>query len=105
MAHNKQAQTPNAEQLQVEVGPEMIDGYTRVELDAMFTRLHQPGDWKAPIDATVRVDGRDMHVITKAVEFFTATIPTITVIAANRDGSSFVRVQAQGYRMGPAGDH
>lgn len=64
-----------------------------------FKRVANKKDWKAPIDAIIRVD--DFEAINDAVEFFTAT----TLRVDENMGHGKVRVKAKGYRMGPAGDH
>lgn len=66
-----------------------------------FDRVANSNDWRAPIDAVVVVlDDAELEDIRDAVEFFTATQATITLV----DGRTY-RVQADGYRRGPAGDH
>ena len=76
-----------------QVGP-----YTRGQLNDMFDRLHDPGDWKAPIEAWVREV--DLDLAQAAVEFYTAT--EVAVVAW--DGR-YCKIKAAGYRAGPAGDH
>lgn len=76
--------------------------WTRHELDRAFSKLHPPGDWKGPIDATV--DHADLAISLEAVEFFTAT--ACQVMPAERDKVRRVsrfRITSPGYRMGPAG--
>lgn len=71
--------------------------FTRRELMDAFSAVEEPGDWKAPIDQVVPEDF-DLDAIAAAVEFFTATEATFTDAGGRR-----VRVEADGYRMGPAG--
>jgi hypothetical protein len=64
-----------------------------------FSQVQDPDDWKAPIDTVV--DARqDLELVRQAIVYFTATVPTFSDA-----GDGQVRVQADGYRMGPAGDH
>lgn len=95
----------------------------RDEAHALFSLVSPPGvNWKAPINAWVPVKvlassdlddlatpvpaelvGRDLDDLVYAVEFFTGTTPTVTMI-----DTPFVRyahVQSVGYAAGPAGDH
>ena len=71
------------------------------ELRAAYDRIRNPVDWKAPIDAILRLD--QVPIAQAAVEFFTATKLRITTSYA--EPRNYVRVQAIGYRAGPAGDH
>jgi hypothetical protein len=83
---------------------ERVGGYTIDELQAAFNRVRDARDWKAPIRATVgaraKHGGIDVALLAKiaaAVEFYTATKPTITIIGTT------AHVTAVGYRQGPAG--
>ncbi len=73
-------------------------GYTREILQDIFTAIQNPKDWKAPIIAEIApsLEDKVLHAIT----FFTATTPTFTVLE-----SGYLKVEADGYRKGPAGDH
>jgi hypothetical protein len=62
-----------------------------------FDLVANPADWKAPIDAVVPIK-TDLAMLVDAIEWFTATKPTITYAGA--DG---FHVAAIGYRAGPAG--
>lgn len=42
-------------------------------------------------------------LLARAVEYFTATVPAFTEVVGERGVS--LRVEADGYRRGPAGDH
>ncbi len=71
----------------------------RERLLPFFEQVADRADWKAPIRAYVRQ--ADQQAVADAIEFFTATtavfIPTPT--------PGWLRVEATGYRAGPAGDH
>ena len=75
-------------------------GYPAAILRYAFGKVANPKDWKGPIMAVV--EKAMVHVVAVAIEFFTATVPTI--IPADADGTKFV-VVSDGYRAGPAGDH
>ncbi len=66
-----------------------------------FNMVQNRQDWKGPIDASIDADLCEVseEVISDAVVFFTATVPTIT----HENGKLIVK--AIGYRKGPAGDH
>ena len=71
-------------------------GYTFAALHDAFELVRDPADWKAPINATILLD--NVSVVDCAISFFTATEP-IFISAQN----GLVRVEADGYRDGPAG--
>ena len=60
-------------------------------------------DWKAQVncDVLINSDG-EKRAIKVAVEWFTATTPTIERVS---EYENVYRVKADGYRRGPAGDH
>lgn len=66
------------------------------ELEAAFSKVHPPGDWKGEIDALIKRTDQDL--VAAAIEHYTATEPTFECA-----GDDFLRVTAIGYRMGPAG--
>ena len=72
-------------------------GFTRPELDKAFKAVHDPSDWKAPIESIV--DRDDVFATLAAIEFFTATEAVVEI-----DGRDLV-IRSIGYRAGPAGDH
>lgn len=74
-------------------------GFTHDALHEAFDRLCDPADWKAPISAWV--PGELVLVACAAIEFFTATTPTV---ALNTRTMQYL-VTSIGYRQGPAGDH
>jgi len=97
-------------------------GFTRTELTAAFELVQNPNDWKAPIDGYCTTD--EVKTVAAAIEFFTATKPHfdylrkvdadfLTALVANRTpknhrlhfGDHIMKVRADGYRAGPAGDH
>jgi hypothetical protein len=73
------------------------------ERDALlpyFDLVCDKKNWKAPIDAFCRIEYTDN--IRKAIVFFTATQADFT--QKNDYPPGWCRVQAIGYRNGPAGD-
>lgn len=76
----------------------IFKGYTRIELETAFGLVENPADWKAPICA--KIDRGNLARVMAAVEFYTSTQVRIT----GDVGGSIIRVEALGYRMGPAGD-
>jgi len=74
-------------------------GYTVADLKHVFDQLCDPKDWKAPITAVVT--GEAVLVSVAAIEFYTATIPTVSGPTQNM---KYV-IESEGYRQGPAGDH
>jgi len=77
---------------------ERIGGYTQEQLQAAFTAVADPADWRAEIVAWVRRD--QLAVTIAAVEFYTAT--KMQVLA---DDGDWFKLHSVGYRKGPAGDH
>jgi len=75
------------------------DGWTRKQLNDAFTRVQNPGDWKAPIRS--KIERNDMDVSRAAIWFFTSTAAVVHDI----EGEDAVLILAEGYRAGPAGDH
>lgn len=80
-------------------------GWTVADLRSAFAELHNPQDWRGPIDAAVRADRLEM--MKAAVEFMTATELEVVggsgIDAGWPDG--WLHIKADGYRQGPAGDH
>ena len=74
-------------------------GYTHEALQAAFTAVHDPADWRAPIRTFI--DAAVLDITKTAVEFFTAT--KVRVAATTDPGR--LAIEADGYRAGPAGDH
>ncbi len=72
--------------------------WTQAELHTAFETVSDPKDWRGPIDAKIDPERADVPRIVQAVIHFTATTPTL---AENPDGTW--QLQADGYRMGPAG--
>lgn len=67
---------------------------------AAFAQVHDPLDWKAPIDCVVPYELANLYM--QAIEFMTGTRPTgnrISTCAVN-DG---YRLVSPGYRNGPCG--
>ncbi len=67
-------------------------------LEAAFAMVANPSDWRAAIDAEIVNDPGLREMVADAIIHFTATEPTFTFA-----GPHHVRVQAVGYRAGPAG--
>lgn len=74
-------------------------GYTVADLRVVFDRVCDPVDWKNPITAVTTGEG--VMGLVAAIEFFTATTPTVTL---NTTTMRYL-VTSEGYRQGPAGDH
>jgi len=70
---------------------------TTLELEEYFKRICDTENWRNPIDAWI--PEQEFMMAWDAVEFFTATDLVIT----DRNDAGLVRVQADGYRNGPAG--
>lgn len=73
----------------------------REELEPYFNQVCNKGDWKDPIDAFCRRS--DASNVTRAITFFTAT--SATLLEPVPPCADWIRVQSEGYRRGPAGDH
>lgn len=73
--------------------------FTEQEMNDMFEDICDPTDWKAKID--VRVPCEDTMLACAAIEFYTATVAHVDYNVMN----DLVSIRADGYRMGPAGDH
>lgn len=67
-------------------------------LEAIFSVVANPRDWKAPIDVEIADHPTLLEMIADAVVHFTATSAVFTPVRPGR-----VRVVAAGYRAGPAG--
>jgi hypothetical protein len=76
-------------------------GAEKAELEPHFDAVRNTQDWKAPIDSLCRREDKDK--VARAIEFFTATEATFSEMHPRSEG--WVRVEADGYRKGPAGDH
>ena len=74
-------------------------GYTQAQLSDAFDAVANPHDWKAPI--CVAVPGEHVSIVVAAIQFYTATEPTIELCISNM---RYV-ITSEGYRNGPAGDH
>ena len=73
--------------------------YTPDELGAIFAKVHDAQDWKAPIEVWCR--GEAVLPICEAIRFFTATEPKVELDPARMR----YLITSEGYRAGPAGDH
>ena len=79
----------------------LMGGYDEDALQAAFNKVKDQEDWKAAIDKTVEVDGREeVELICFAVNFYTGT-----PCDACDEPEGKATFKAIGYRMGPAGDH
>jgi len=76
----------------------VLDGFSRRQLQEMFSRLHGERDWRDEFWAVI--DASELRLARAATEFFTAT-PLL--VESRRAGK--VCVHSIGYRNGPAGDH
>lgn len=76
-------------------------GYTKWQMECAFHDVCNPDDWKAPIDAYLNNDPDYIDQVVAAIVFFTATEPVLDYSPEKVS----VRITADGYRRGPAGDH
>jgi len=90
-----------AEQMKRGIGA-VIDGeeITVDQLQAVFGLLHNPDDWKAPIDCEVMANDKQKKLIAEAINFMTATDAEFEVLEPSINK---YRVTSIGYRNGPAG--
>ena len=59
--------------------------FSEMEMNAAFKCVQHPDDWREPIDVVLRITStympeeidREMDLIQEAIEFYTATVPTI----------------------------
>lgn len=72
---------------------EKVDQY-----QTAFAEIHDPWDWKAPIDAIIQADKLDLY--SDACQFMTATALKVAEILHY---GKMLRVTSDGYRAGPAG--
>lgn len=73
--------------------------YRIAGLERAFSAVHDPDDWKAPIE--VWVAGEAVLAVCEAIRFYTATEPKVALDVTRMR----YLVTAEGYRAGPAGDH
>lgn len=71
--------------------------YSQDELSVAFDFIHDPHDWRAPINAKIPKSMYD--ICAAACLFYTATQLIVKGLA---DGD-YIKVTATGYRNGPAG--
>lgn len=76
-------------------------GFSRKQLNDAFSAVEDKTDWKAPILARLPYDYELVTLTVAAIEFFTATKPTVS----RRSNKSGYVISSIGYRQGPAGDH
>lgn len=85
---------------------------TDTQLKQAFDLVKSKKDWKDPIRAWCKTS--EIERISRAVIHYTATEPIFTSPITVKKGEEFSRfkagnvvciVTADGYRMGPAGDH
>lgn len=89
--------TPNKVELMNELHP---------SLEAVFAKVRPTTHWKDPINAVVPLTSDELAILPYAVEFFTATVPTIRELSGRTwMALAYYSVTAAGYRAGPAGDH
>jgi hypothetical protein len=91
----------------------MLAGYTHDALKAAFELVETKGDWKAPIESYCTTD--EVKIIAEAIKFFTATEAHFDYIGVYstpdggatrfKVGDHIMKVRADGYRKGPAGDN
>lgn len=76
-------------------------GYVIADIRKTFDALQNPGDWKDEINAWIPHQLFGLAAV--AVEFFTCT--ELKIVAGPQPLTGKIRVHADGYRMGPCGDH
>lgn len=74
-------------------------GYTIATLRQAFDGLCDPQDWRGPI--AVWMQGEAVSLAVRAIQWFTATTPTVQLNTT----TMLYLVTSPGYRQGPAGDH
>lgn len=84
--------------------------YTREELKEAFDKVKAKTHWKDPIKSWCLA--KDKDVIYEAVIYYTATVPEFSSFRTLNKrwrgfnvGDEICFVTADGYRLGPAGDH
>lgn len=77
---------------------ERRDRPSQEELQAAFDLVRDPKDWKNHIDTVIDADKQG--IVADAISHFTATSAHFEELPNGK-----LRVIADGYRMGPAGDH
>lgn len=85
------------------------DAAEKARRDAVWALVAPKSDWRARIQAFVSADvyrheGLTLREITDVIAFFTATEATFETVSHEGLFCGYV-VKADGYRMGPAGDH
>lgn len=80
------------------------------ELKKYFELVQNKEHWKNPIDSYCTAS--ELNKVYEAIRFFTGTEPTFNYVGPifgneNRfkKGDLIFKVRADGYRLGPAGDH
>lgn len=88
----------------METDPKPIyQGFSYPQLKEVFDKAADPDDWRGPIE--LRCAGEAVTVIVAAIQFFTATEPTVEYSPAAKMGTMPFVIRSEGYRAGPAGDH
>lgn len=77
-------------------------GYTKEQLIAAFDKVKNKEHWKNPIDSFC--NSNDVAVTYAAIEYFTGTEAKFDYLGLV-DGNHMLKVYADGYRLGPCGDH
>lgn len=76
--------------------------YSREQLKEAFDKVCDKTDWKRPIDSVCR--SQDVPIVADAIQYFTATEAHFDYLGVV-NGNHMLKVRADGYRRGPAGDH
>jgi hypothetical protein len=73
-------------------------------LQAAFSRVQNPQDWKAEINWVGTLTTADAVLTIEAIEHFTATKASIRYLSdpTGAEGRALVQITADGYRRGPA---
>lgn len=72
--------------------------YTQEQLRAAFEKVQNAEHWKNPINSFCR--DSEVAITAHAIRHFTGTEATFVP-----RGNGWVSVSAEGYRLGPCGDH
>ena len=93
-----QVNTPTASQVR-DVIDSLKSKYSQSQLEEAFKVVQPASHWKNPIYKVIP-DIYDRALIAESIVHFTATEATFTPA-----GEGYVKVTADGYFAGPAGDH
>ncbi len=76
----------------------MSHKYTKEQLKEAFEKVQDSAHWKNPINSCCR--GAELEVTREAIRFFTGTETEFFYL-----DNGWYKIKADGYRLGPCGDH